>query len=258
MSVMPRLIARLDIKGEHLIKGVHLEGLRKLGKPELFAQQYNDDGADELLYLDLVASLYQRDSLVNLLQKTAGKVFCPLTVGGGLRTLEDIENVLKHGADKVVVNTAAHVKPTFIKEAADRFGRQCIVVSIEARKIGKDHYECMTESGRNHTHREVRGWAQLAQERGAGEILLTSIDREGTGEGLDPDLIHRVADGLEIPVVASGGAGNPVHVVEALQAGASGVACAQILHYQKYSLPELRRAMQTAGFSIRETLSVGG
>ncbi len=177
---MTRLIARLDIKGPNLIKGVHLEGLRVIGDPQLFAQKYYQDGADELIYIDSVASLYGRNNLVDIVKHTAQNIFIPLTVGGGVRSVEDANLLLRSGADKVAINTACMSNPSLINELANRFGSQCVVLSIEAKKTSKGHWEAYTDNGREKTGKDVLSWVLEAVERGVGEVLLTSVDQEGT------------------------------------------------------------------------------
>jgi len=227
-----RIIPRLDIKGPNLVKGIHLEGLRVLGKPEQFARHYYESGADELIYMDVVASLYNRNSLHEIISKTAREIFIPLNVGGGLRTIEDIRDVLRAGADKVSLNTAAVKNPQIIKEASRRFGSSTVVVSIEVIKQGNGKYLAFTDNGREYTGIEVLEWAQRVEELGAGEILLTSIDKEGTGSGYDTELTRRVAEVVSIPVIACGGAGNINHVGQVIYEGkADAVAVASILHY---------------------------
>lgn len=227
-----RIIPRIDIKGPNLVKGVHLEGLRVLGKPERFARLYYENGADELIYMDVVASLYGRNSLLPFIEMTSREVFIPLTVGGGLRTVEDIRAVLKAGADKVALNTAAIRNPGLITEAARRFGSSTIVVSIEAMKQPGGSFTAYTDNGRIQTGLDVITWACRAEELGAGEILLTSIDREGTGRGFDLNLTCRVSSALSIPVIACGGAGNKAHICEVIQIGKADAVClASMLHY---------------------------
>ena len=227
-----RVIARLDIKGPNLVKGIHLEGLRVLGKPEQFALHYYEAGADELLYQDAVASLYGRNSLLEIVSRTARQVFIPLTVGGGLRTIDDIRTVLRAGADKVALNTAAIAEPELVREAARRFGSSTIVISIEAKRRPDGSYEAYTSNGRERSGLDVLDWAVRATELGAGEILLTSVDQEGTGAGFDLELTRAVAESVPIPVIASGGAGSVDHVAEAiLTAHADAVAVASLLHY---------------------------
>ena len=228
-----RIIPRLDIKGPTLVKGIHLEGLRVLGEPWRFARRYAEEGADELLYVDIVASLYQRNSLLDLVERTSREIFIPLTVGGGLRSIDDIRAVLKAGADKVALNTAAIANPSLIKDASRRFGSSTIVVSIEAKRRPDGSYEAYTDCGRERTGREVVGWAREAAGLGCGEILITSVDKEGTGGGFDMELTRLVADAVSVPVIACGGAGAPAHVLSVLKdGGASAAAVASILHYE--------------------------
>ena len=227
-----RIIPRLDIKGPNLVKGIHLEGLRVLGKPEKFARHYYEQGADELLYMDVVASLYQRNSLLDIVERTAREIFIPLTVGGGLRTLDDIRSVLRAGADKVSLNTAAINRPELVSEAAHRYGSSTIVVAIEAIKMPSGRYEAYTDNGRESTGVDVFEWAVRAVELGAGELLVTSIDREGTGKGFDLELTRTIARAVPVPVIACGGAGQASHVYDVVDQGnADGVCLASVLHY---------------------------
>lgn len=227
-----RIIPRLDIKGPNLVKGIHLEGLRVLGPPEYYAQQYYDTGADELVYQDTVASLYGRNSLTDIITKTAKNIFIPLTVGGGIRSVENINTVLRAGADKVSINTAALRDPKLINKASKMFGSSTIVVAIEAIKNGKGDFFAYTDNGREYTGKNVIDWAIEAQDRGAGEIFLTSIDREGTRQGFDEELIEVVSKKIEIPIVAHGGAGNLQHIFDVIKnTNIDGISCASILHY---------------------------
>ncbi len=227
-----RIIPRLDIKGPNLVKGIHLEGLRVLGKPELFARHYYEYGADELIYMDVVASLYGRNSLLHIIERTSKEIFIPLTVGGGLRTVDDIRTVLRAGADKVSLNTAVIRRSELISEASRRFGSSTIVVSIEAKRQPDGHYEAYTDNGRVRTGVNVFEWAVRVAELGAGEILLTSIDHEGTGKGFDLELTRRVAESVQIPVIACGGAGSIDHVLDVVREGkADAVSLASMLHY---------------------------
>lgn len=227
-----RIIPRLDIKGPNLVKGIHMEGMRVLGKPEDFAHYYYENGADELFFQDTVASLYDRNSLHEIITKTAKAIFIPLTVGGGLRTIDDIRNVLRAGADKVVINTAAIKNPQFIREASRKFGSSTIVVAIEAIKNTDGKYLAFTDNGREYTGFEVVSWAKKAEELGAGEIVITSVDKEGTGEGYDLELIKSVSEAVSVPVIAHGGASTPENIVQAiLFSKADAVAIASILHY---------------------------
>ncbi len=231
-----RIIPRLDIKGPNLVKGIHLEGLRVLGKPERFARYYYEHGADELIYMDVVASLYERNSLLDIVGRTSQEIFIPLTVGGGLRSLEDIQAVLRAGADKVSLNTAAIRRPDLVREAANKFGSSTIVVSIEAKKRPDCTYEAYTDNGRERTGVEVFNWAEQVAELGAGEILLTSIDQEGTGKGFDLELTRKVTRSVPIPVIACGGAGDSGDIGEVvLQADADAVSVASVLHYDYIS-----------------------
>ena len=226
------IIPRLDIKGPNLVKGIHLEGLRVLGKPEDFAKLYYEQGADELIYQDTVASLYQRNSLTDIITKTAKNIFIPITVGGGLRTLDDINKVLRAGADKVAINTAAIKNPDFISEASRTFGSSTIVIAVETIKQSDHSYLAYTDNGREYTGIDAISWAKEAEGRGAGEILLTSIDQEGTGNGFDLDLIKRVSDSVTIPVIAHGGGANDSHISASIKdSGADAVAIASMLHY---------------------------
>jgi cyclase len=228
-----RIIPRLDIKGPNLVKGIHLEGLRVLGKPQRFARYYFEHGADELIYMDVVASLYGRNSLLHIVEQTSREIFIPLTVGGGLRSLADIRAVLRAGADKVSLNTAALARPELIREATSAFGSSTIVVSIEAKKQVDGTYECYTDNGRERTRVNAFDWAVRAAELGAGEILLTSIDREGTGTGFNLALTRRVAEAVPIPVIACGGAGNLDDVRDVIVEGkADAVSIASLLHYR--------------------------
>jgi cyclase len=227
-----RIIPRLDIKGPNLVKGIHLEGLRVLGKPEDFARYYYENGADELIYQDVVASLYERNSLHEIISRTAKDILIPLTVGGGLRTLDDIKLVLRAGADKVSLNTAAIKNPKFIKDAASKFGSSTILVAIEAIKQKDGRYLAYIDNGREETGVEVVEWAQKIEELGAGEILITSVDRDGTAEGFDINLIKSITSCVNIPVIAHGGATYMANMVDSVLEGkASALAIASIFHY---------------------------
>jgi imidazole glycerol-phosphate synthase subunit HisF len=247
----PRIIARLDVKGVNLIKGVHLEGLRVVGSPEAHASQYYGQGIDEIIYMDAVASLYGRNNLMNVVETTTRNVFVPLTVGGGLRSVDDVHDVLRAGADKVAINTAATIRPQLISEVAARFGSQCMVLSIEAKSAGSGKWEVFTDNGRESTGRDVVEWAREAVTLGAGEILLTSVDREGTMKGFDFDLVEALSREVPVPVIASGGAGSPAHCVEAFDRGADAVALASILHFKKCGVADVRLAAQQAGIAVR-------
>jgi cyclase len=247
-----RLIARLDVKAPNLIKGVHLEGLRKIGDPQAHAQAYYEDGIDEIIYMDIVASLYNRNSLSEIVRYTAERVFIPITVGGGIRSLADAENALRAGADKVAINTAAVARPELLGEVAKRFGSQCMVLSIEAKRTPGGGWEAYTDNGREHTGLDVVQWAKRAVDLGAGEILLTSVDREGTRKGFDIELTRAVSDAVSVPVIASGGMGTPAHLIEVVREGhADAVAMADILHYKRSSFADLRSAAQAAAIAVR-------
>lgn len=229
---IPRIIARLDIKGPNLVKGIHLEGLRVLGKPWDFARAYYENGADELIFQDVVASLYGRNCLHDIISRTAQEIFIPLTVGGGLRSIDDIGLVLRSGADKVSLNTAAIKNPQLITDAVRIFGASSIVVAIEAIKQKNGEYLAYIDNGREFTGIEVVSWAKKVESLGAGEVIITSVDREGTGLGFDVDLIKSVCCAVSIPVIAHGGAATADHIAAAIQQGsADAVAIASIIHY---------------------------
>lgn len=228
-----RIIPRLDIKGPNLVKGVRMEGLRVLGRPELFAPQYYADGADEIIYIDAVASLYGRNNLQEIISRAAEELYIPLTVGGGIRSVDDIRALLRAGADKVAINTALFSNPELVSQGAHAFGSQCIVVSIHAKLREPGRYECLSDYGREKTGVDLFEWVKKVVSLGAGELLITSVDREGTGKGYDLDLISRVSGMVDIPVIASGGAGNAQHILEAVSTGrADAVAVASVLHYR--------------------------
>lgn len=246
-----RLIARLDIKAPNLVKGIHLEGLRVIGTPSEFARTYFEQGVDEIHYQDIVASLYNRSSIVDLVKETAQHVFVPITVGGGVRTMEDIQMLLRAGADKVCINTAAVLRPEFITEAARTYGSQCIVVAIETLRQTNGRHEAFTNNGRQKTGLNAYDWAMRAIELGAGELLLTSVNNEGTKRGFELDFAKAIIAQAPVPVVVHGGAGSPAHLVEAARAGASGVAIANLLHYRTYSVRQLKEALAAADVEVR-------
>ncbi|PZR19826.1 MAG: imidazole glycerol phosphate synthase subunit HisF [Flavobacterium psychrophilum] len=228
-----RIIPRLDIKGPNLVKGIHLEGLRVLGKPADFAQYYYEQGADELMFVDVVASLYDRNSLHDIISETAKQIFIPITVGGGIRSLKDIKSMLRIGADKVSINTAAIKRPDFIREASEEFGSSTIVVTIEAIKNADGKYYAFIDNGREQTGIEVVEWAKKAESLGAGEIVITSVDREGTGKGLDFELVSSIYDAVSLPVIAHGGIGSMSDVEKFLELNmADAVALGSALHYE--------------------------
>ncbi len=229
---MIRIIPRLDIKGADLVKGIHLEGLRVLGSPELFAQYYYENGADEIFFQDVVASLFERNSLHQIISKTAQNIFIPITVGGGIRNLDDIGSVLRAGADKVSLNTAAIRNPSLIKEAVLYYGSSTIVVSIETIKQKNGEYLAFIDNGREHTGIEVLEWVKQVQDMGAGEIVLTSVDRDGTGEGFDIDLLKKVSKAVSVPLIVHGGASSLSNILEVINHGANAIALGSILHYE--------------------------
>ena len=248
-----RLIARLDIKGPNLIKGIHLEGLRIVGQPNEYAVRYYEQGADELIYIDCVASLYGRNSLGDIVRNAAQNVFIPMTVGGGIRSIDDATHILRCGADKVAINTAAVAIPGLITDIARRFGSQCMVLSIEAKRIGPDRWEAYTDSGREDTGMDVIEWVKRGVALGAGEVLLTSVDQEGTRKGFDIALVRAVTSEVSVPVIASGGMGKLEHMVEVVETGgADAVAMADMLHYRRATIGEIRATARNAGLHVRK------
>lgn len=253
MSKRARLIARLDIKAPNLIKGVHLEGLRVVGAPRDYARRYYEQGADELLYIDIVASLYGRNTINEIVAQTARDIFIPLTVGGGLKSIDDVAHVLRSGADKVAINTAAIQRPALITEVANRYGSQCMVLSVEAkRRPNASGWECFTDNGREHTGLDVIEWVRRGEKLGAGELLITSVDQEGTRRGMDLELIKAVTDAVGLPVIASGGVGSPQHMIDAVtKSGADAVAIADCLHYSRHGIDDFKNASREAGLEVR-------
>jgi imidazole glycerol-phosphate synthase subunit HisF len=247
-----RLIARLDIKGPNLIKGVHLEGLRVIGDPQEYARRYYEQGADELIYIDIVASLYGRSKLTEIVRRAAHDVFVPLTVGGGIRSVDDVGDLLRAGADKVAINTAVVRRPELITEVSRRYGSQAMVLSIEAKQQAPGRWEVYTDCGRERSGVDAVAWARRGVELGAGEILVTSIDMEGTRKGFDAELVRAIAGSVDVPVIASGGYGEPRHLAAVVGAGADAVAVADALHYGRATLADLRRAAMDSGIAVRE------
>ena len=247
-----RLIARLDVKGPNLVKGVQLEGLRKIGDPNVFAKEYYDQGIDELIYIDIVASLYERNNVLEIVRRSTKDVFIPLTVGGGIRTVENVRDVLRSGADKVAINTSAIKRPELIREISNKFGSQCLVLSIEAKKVNESKWEAYYDNGREKTGIDVIEWAKRGCELGAGEILITSVDMEGTAKGFDVDLVKAVSDSVPIPVIASGGMGNLNDMINVINDGrADGVAMAHVLHYKKLTVQEVREYATSCNVNVR-------
>lgn len=248
-----RIIPRLDIKGPNLIKGIRLEGLRVMGDPQEFAMRYYEAGADELVFMDIVASLYGRNNLSDIIRRTADRVFIPITVGGGIRSVDDVRHILRSGADKVAINTAAIARPALIGEVAQRFGSQAMVLSIEAKQIAPGKWEAYTDNGRERTGLDVIEWVKRGVEHGAGEILLTSVDREGTRQGFESDLVRQVSEAVPVPVIASGGMGSIAHFLDAASHGkADAVSMADVLHYNRLTVPTIRAAALEAGLPVRK------
>ena len=247
-----RLIARLDIKGPNLIKGIHLEGLRVMGSPNEHALRYYLQGADELIYMDCVASLYGRNHLGDIVKAAAKDIFVPMTVGGGIRSVDDATEILRAGADKVAVNTAAVANPQLITDIARRFGSQCMVLSIEAKQVGLNRWEVYTDNGRERTGLDVVDWVKRGVAMGAGEILLTSVDKEGTRKGFDVALVKAVSAEVAVPVIASGGMGKPDDLLAVInEGGADAVAMADILHYKRAEIGDIRAIAENAGLGVR-------
>jgi imidazole glycerol-phosphate synthase subunit HisF len=238
-----RLIARLDVKNNFVIKGIQMEGLRKLGDPLDFAKRYYADGVDELMFIDCVASLYGRNNLFATIERACKEVFIPLTVGGGIRTVEDVEQALSSGADKVAINTAAMRSPSFITEISKRYGSQCVVASVQAKQVG-GIWQAYVEAGREPSGKDVIEWLRILQDLGAGEVLLTSVDRDGTRKGFDVELIQRANAAIRLPLVASGGCGQLQHLRDLLAVTKpSAVALSSVLHYKAIQVPDLRREL---------------
>ena len=251
MTLAKRVIPCLDVDAGRVVKGVNFVDLRDAGDPAELAARYNADLADEVVFLDITASSDARAILLNAVRRTADSVFIPLTVGGGVRTLDDIDVLLRAGADKVSLNTAALLRPELIGEAAERFGQQCVVVAVDARRVD-NRFVVYTHGGRVATERDAVEWTREATERGAGEILLTSMDRDGTGTGYDLELTRAVSDAVTTPVIASGGAGGPEHLREALvEGGADAALAASIFHYDEYPVPVAKQYLRDHGVAVR-------
>jgi cyclase len=247
-----RLIARLDVKNQHVIKGIHLEGLRKIGDPIELAKKYYEQGIDEIVFMDAVASLYGRNNLFHIIEAACKEVFIPITIGGGIREVKDIEFALKSGADKIALNTQAIKNPDIVREASRIYGAQCIVGSIEAKKKGAGKWEAYVDNGREETGVDVIEWAKKLEQLGAGELMVTSIDQDGTKKGFDMELVKQISALVSIPVIASGGAGKINHisaVANETQLGA--VAVASLLHYNLAEVAEIKKELNQAGIAIR-------
>ena len=246
-----RLIARIDIKGENVIKGIQFDGLRKLGNPNEFAKKYYKDGIDEIFFMDAVASLYDRNGLYDIIDQACKEVFIPITVGGGIRTIEDIKMALDAGADKVAINTQAIKNPEFIKKASRMFGRQCIVGSIETKKRG-EKWEAYIDNGREKTGKDVEGWAAELEDLGVGEIMLTSVDRDGTQQGFDIELIKSMCGKVTVPLIISGGAGNLSHINDICKAACfDGLVIGSVLHYEKSDIFSIKNEMRQHNLRVR-------
>ncbi|SFD57030.1 cyclase [Thiohalospira halophila DSM 15071] len=252
MSLAKRIIPCLDVEGGRVVKGVQFVDIRDAGDPVEAAQRYDQQGADELTFLDITASHEGRGTILEVVEAVAGRVFIPLTVGGGVRAVEDVRALLAAGADKVAINTAAVNDPALVRAAADRFGRQCIVVAIDARQVEPGRWEIFTHGGRTPTGLDAVEWAARMEEEGAGELLVTSMDRDGTRDGFDIDLTRAIADRVGVPVIASGGVGNLDHLAEGLRDGhADAVLAASIFHFGEYTIGEAKAHLHRAGLPVR-------
>ncbi|MBS97940.1 MAG: imidazole glycerol phosphate synthase subunit HisF [Oceanospirillaceae bacterium] len=256
MALAKRIIPCLDVENGRVVKGVKFLDIRDAGDPVEVAKRYNEQGADEITFLDITASHEERDTMVHTVERMAAEVFIPLTVGGGIRTCEDIRKMLNAGADKVSINTAAVFNPEFVREAAERFGSQCIVVAIDAKKVSKegetDKWEIFTHGGRKPTGLDAVEWAKKMVELGAGEILLTSMDQDGVKNGYDIGVTRAISEAVPIPVIASGGVGNLDHLVEGCIDGkADAVLAASIFHFNEYTIPQAKAYMRERGVEVR-------
>ena len=251
MSVAVRVIPCLDVDAGRVVKGVNFENLRDAGDPVELAHRYDDQGADELTFLDVTASFDQRDTTYEVVSRTAEEVFIPLTVGGGVRTVQDVDRLLRAGADKVGINTGALARPEVIAEIADRFGAQVLVLSADVRRSQTGHFEVTTHGGRKPAGVEAIEWCARAEQLGAGEILLNSMDADGTKDGFDLELIRAVRAEVSVPIVASGGAGTPEHFVEAIAAGADAVLAASVFHFGEFTIGDVKAALAQAGYEVR-------
>jgi cyclase len=252
MGLAKRIIPCLDVDNGRVVKGVRFVEIRDAGDPVEIARRYDEQGADEIIFLDITASSDYRETMVHVVEAMASQVFIPLTVGGGIRKVEDVRRMLNAGADKVGINTAAVSRPEFVKEASDHFGSQCIVVAIDAKQAGPDTWEVFTHGGRKATGLDAVAWARKMTEFGAGEILLTSMDRDGTKNGFDLKLTRAVCDAVSIPVIASGGVGNLDHLVDGIRLGhADAVLAASIFHFGEYTVGQAKQRLAAAGIEVR-------
>jgi len=246
-----RIIPCLDVREGRVVKGVKFLSIKDAGNPVALAKAYNKQNADELVFLDITASYEKRKTIIDLVEKVAKQIFIPFTVGGGISTIEDIRNLLKAGADKISINTAAINNPGLLKEAAEKFGSQCIVVAIDAKKI-KNKWEIFVKGGRQATGFDAVEWAKKVQELGAGEILLTSMNKDGTKEGYDLELTRKISESVNIPIIASGGAGSLESIAKVFSEGKADAAlAASIFHYKKYSIKQVKRYLQKKGIGVR-------
>ena len=247
-----RVVARIDVKNDDCIKSIHLEGLRKVGRPNDLARKYYGAGIDEIVFMDAVAAYYDRNSLTDIIYDACKDVFVPITVGGGIRSIEDIKKALNAGADKVAINTQAVRHPEFIQQASKIFGSQCVVLSIDAKIVSEGKWEGYTDNGREPSGMDVIDWAQKASKLGAGEILITSIDAEGTKKGFDENLNAAVAESVSIPVIASGGAGKVEHICSLLNnSSVDAVAVASVLHYNLHEVSDIKQQLINHGHKVR-------
>jgi cyclase len=254
MTLAKRIIPCLDVDNGRVVKGVQFVDIRDAGDPVEIARRYDEQGADELTFLDITASSDDRETMVHVVEQVAGQVFIPLTVGGGIRTVEDIRRMLNAGADKVAINTAAVHNPEFVREAAEKFGSQCIVVAIDAKRVSEDplKWEIFTHGGRKPTGIDAIEWAKKMVEYGAGELLVTSMDRDGTKAGFDNELYRAISEAVPVPLIASGGVGNLDHLVDGIKEGhADAVLAASIFHFGEYTIEEAKKHMQRAGIEVR-------
>ncbi len=253
MGLAKRIIPCLDVDNGRVVKGVKFVDIRDAGNPVEIARRYDEQGADEITFLDITASSDNRETIVHVVEQVAEQVFIPLTVGGGIRQVADVRRMLNAGADKVAINTAAVARPEFVKEASDHFGSQCIVVAIDAKQTAPGKWEVFTHGGRKATGLDAVAWARRMAEYGAGEILLTSMDRDGTKDGFDLALTRAVCDAVGIPVIASGGVGNLDHLVDGITQGhADAVLAASIFHFGEYSVGQAKERMAAAGIEVRQ------
>ena len=246
-----RIIPCLDVKDGRVVKGVNFVSLRDAGDPVEQAAVYDAAGADELTFLDITASHEDRDTMLDVVARTAARVFLPLTVGGGIRSVEDMRRLLLAGADKCSINSAAVARPALVGEAASKFGSQCVVVAVDAKQVAPGEWHVFTHGGRRDTGIDVVGWCRQVVALGAGEILLTSMDRDGTGKGFDLELLRAVCAAVRVPVVASGGVGTLDHFIAGAQAGATGLLAASVFHFATFSIAEVKAALQQAGLPVR-------